>query len=79
MMQATVTDDGHIKCPKCGTIIMTPVGLNPNNGKEEKMILKPHYPGQCRLCETDFRVDAEQALKHNRFWYPDDPEFKDEG
>lgn len=76
MRLASVTDDGHIKCPECGCIVITPMGMNPYNGKMEKMILMKGQPGQCGLCKTGYTVDEEQALKHNHFWYPDDPEFK---
>jgi len=73
---ATITESGDIKCPECGVNIITPIGVNPNTGNEEKAILVAGKGGKCLLCKTPFTVTPEEAKKHNHFWFPDDAEFK---
>lgn len=67
---AKVSDDGDIICPKCSCNIVTPKGYNPFTEKLEKYILIAYFPGQCpsQSCKAYFKVDEEQAAKHNAFW-----------
>lgn len=73
---AAVNDEGDIVCPSCNINIITPMGRNPHKGGQmEKMILSHVFHGTCPRCRTIFYVSKEDAKRHNRYWFPDDPEF----
>lgn len=72
MKLAKVNDQGDVICPQCGCNIVTPSALSPYTRQVEKMVLIAGNPGKCPMCATSYQVNAEEALKHNAWWYPED-------
>lgn len=69
-------ENGDIVCPYCKVHIVTPVGINPNTHKQEKMIVVPWALGTCKLCKKQYSVTAKQALIHNNYWFPEDRKYQ---
>jgi hypothetical protein len=76
VLAAGLNDMGDLVCPQCKTNIITPTGLNPYKGSvAEKMVVNAGFSIWCPLCEILLFATAEVAKQHNRYWFPDDPEF----
>lgn len=72
---AHISDGGDIECPHCHTILLTPIKRNPFNGNEEKLIVQGKTPATCRVCREDHVLTPAAAVRHNLFWFPNDPDF----
>lgn len=73
----TLDHEGRMICPECCGACTTPVESNPyNEFHEEKMVLRR---GEARCphkdCYAVHWITDALALKHNAFWYPDDPQY----
>ncbi len=68
---AEVTPDGHILCPHCETIHITPIFFDKIKNHYKKLMVNSLVPIKCVCCHNYYVLDQEATKKHNHFWFPE--------